>query len=140
MVYFVGSKELVMSYVRKTRDEFLIVGDFGYGHGYEEVSAYDTRREAKEDIKEYRASGIGVYKIVKRRIKLDPSDYAPFPSWDALLERRREIELTRLAHENRPTPCRCSACKPYDLGNGWTSDYQHRCVFTGAYRLTIAQV
>lgn len=60
-----------MAYVRKTRDEWIIMGNFGERFGWEEMSAYDTRHEARADIKEYRASGQGTYKIVKRRVKID---------------------------------------------------------------------
>ena len=116
-----------MAYVRKTRDEFRIMGNFGYGHGWEEMSAYDTRREAIADLKAYRASGQGAYKLVKVRIKVDPSEYAPFSSWQALMDKRYEMECLQAAHKARSEqngrPCTCSACAPYDLGNGWYSNY-----------------
>jgi len=32
-----------MTYVRKTRDEFTLLGDYGYGDGLEELSTYGTR-------------------------------------------------------------------------------------------------
>lgn len=57
-----------MSYKRKTRDEFQIHGD--YGQGFEEVTCYDTWREAKQGVREYRENEGGVYKIIKRRVKI----------------------------------------------------------------------
>jgi hypothetical protein len=60
-----------MAYIRKTEDEYQIHGNFG--QGFEEVCAYDNRKDALADIKEYRASGIGIYKIVKRRVPKPPA-------------------------------------------------------------------
>ncbi len=43
-----------MTYVRKTRDEWLIEGNYGYG--WDEVCAEATRREAIEQLRCYRAN------------------------------------------------------------------------------------
>ena len=58
-----------MSYVRKTQDEFQIWGN--YGHGFEELTAEATRKDAKERLKEYRMNQPeGTYKIVVKRIPI----------------------------------------------------------------------
>lgn len=61
-----------MAYVRKTRDQYDIETNCGYG--WEVESSYDTYKEAKEDIDGYREY-IGAYggsaRIVKRRVKID---------------------------------------------------------------------
>lgn len=41
-----------MTYVRKTRDEYVIEGNYGYG--WDEVCAEDTRRDALARLHEYR--------------------------------------------------------------------------------------
>ncbi len=58
-----------MSYTRKTRDEYEVQGNYGYG--WEMVTCEDSRKEAKERLREYRENETGVaFKIVKRRVKL----------------------------------------------------------------------
>lgn len=56
-------------YIRKTKDEYQLHGDYGYG--FEEVTAEETLREAKAQLKCYRLNQPGVaIKIIKRRVKL----------------------------------------------------------------------
>ena len=43
-----------MSYTRKTEDEYTIQGNYGYGDGWEDLTCYDTRREARENLRLYR--------------------------------------------------------------------------------------
>ncbi len=55
---------------RVTRDEYQIHGY--YCGGWEEVTCEDTRKEARERLKEYRENETGTaFKIVKRRVRLD---------------------------------------------------------------------
>ncbi len=57
-----------MAYVRKTRDVFEVRGDYGYGHGFECVTAEESRREALARLREYRQNEPGVpFKLVKTR-------------------------------------------------------------------------
>ena len=57
-------------YQRKTRDEWQIHQLTAYG--WEEVSAYDTRTEAKADLKEYRENQPEFpARPVKARVKID---------------------------------------------------------------------
>ena len=61
-----------MAYIRKTRDEYQIHGD--YGQGFEEVCAEDTRKEARERLKEYRENEPQYrHKIVIKRVKTEPT-------------------------------------------------------------------
>lgn len=55
---------------RKTRDEFQVWGNYGYG--WDEECAEATRKEGRERLKEYRANGGGVYQLRKRRLKVQP--------------------------------------------------------------------
>lgn len=58
-----------MPYQRKTRDEYQLWQH--WGHGWEEVCAEDTRREAMARLREYRENQPGVLvKIVKRRVRI----------------------------------------------------------------------
>lgn len=43
-----------MTYQRKTRDEWQLFVNYGYGHGYEHEVSEDSRQEIKERVKEYR--------------------------------------------------------------------------------------
>ncbi len=58
-----------MAYTRKTRDEYNIEGL--YCHGWEVVCCEDTRREARERLREYRENEPGMaFRIKKARVKL----------------------------------------------------------------------
>lgn len=55
-----------MGYIRKTQDEFQIHGNYGYG--YEEVTAANTRKEAKDYLKNYQENEPQAsFKIVTKR-------------------------------------------------------------------------
>lgn len=41
-----------MAYIRKTKDEYIVQGN--YGQGWEDITAEPTRKECKERLKEYR--------------------------------------------------------------------------------------
>ena len=57
-------------YTRKTKDEYVLITNYGYGDGWEEVLTEETFAEAKQRKKEYAENMPQyLYKIVKRRIK-----------------------------------------------------------------------
>lgn len=60
-----------MTYTRKTKDEFVLMVNYWYWHGYEEEATEETMKEAKQRKKEY-SENCPEYptKIIKRRIKL----------------------------------------------------------------------
>lgn len=56
-------------YIRKTQDEYTIQGN--YGQGWEDVCAYDNRKEAKEDLKAYLENEPQyLHRLIKRRVKI----------------------------------------------------------------------
>lgn len=56
--------------VRKTVDEYQVMGN--YGQGWECVTSEETRKEARERLKEYIENESGTaFKIVKKRVKLE---------------------------------------------------------------------
>lgn len=59
-----------MAYQRKTRDIYVIQGNYGYGHGWEDECSEDSRREARQRLKEYRENGPGAYRLICRRERL----------------------------------------------------------------------
>lgn len=59
-----------MAYIRKTRDEWEIQGNYGYGHGWECVNTEDTRQDAKRSVAEYRANERFPFRVVKKRVKI----------------------------------------------------------------------
>lgn len=57
-----------MARKRKTRDVWEVRGNYGYGHGWECVTAEVTRKEALARLREYRENEPGVpFKLVKTR-------------------------------------------------------------------------
>jgi len=58
-----------MAYTRKTKDEYIIQGD--YGQGWEDVTAEDTRTEAKTRLKEYRENEpMYPHRMIVKRVKI----------------------------------------------------------------------
>jgi len=59
-------------YQRKTRDEYEIQCDYGYGDGFECVCAEDTRKEANQRRFEYLQNDTQMkrIRIVKKRVKI----------------------------------------------------------------------
>lgn len=55
---------------RKTEDIWTVQGNYGHGHGWEDLTSETTRAEAKQRLKEYRDNEPGVsHRLVKQRIK-----------------------------------------------------------------------
>lgn len=50
------------------RPEYVVQGNHGYGHGWEDETTEETMRLAKKRIGEYRANAPGSYRIVTRRV------------------------------------------------------------------------
>jgi hypothetical protein len=46
---------------------YVVQGNYGYGHGWEDEAASESRKEARTDLRAYRENGPGVYRMVKRR-------------------------------------------------------------------------
>lgn len=57
------------AYIRKTRDIFEVQGN--YGCGWECVTAEETRKEAKERLKEYRANESVPFRLVTKRERIE---------------------------------------------------------------------
>ena len=61
-----------MAYVRKTKDEYQLLCDYGYGDGWEYVLAEDTMKEARQRKKEYMENAPQYsYRIVKKLVPID---------------------------------------------------------------------
>ena len=59
-----------MTRTRKTVDSFNVQGH--YTHGWEDVSAYDTRADARQGLKEYRENERGTaFQLIKRRERIE---------------------------------------------------------------------
>jgi len=57
-----------MAYTRKTVDEYQIHGNYGFG--FEDVTAEDTYKAAKEQLKCYRENEPYQFKIVVKRVRI----------------------------------------------------------------------
>ena len=55
-----------MAYIRKTTDEYQVQGN--YGHGWEMVTAEETRKAAREQLKYYNANESYPHRIVLKRV------------------------------------------------------------------------
>ena len=61
-------------YTRKTKDEFQLHVNYGYGHGFEHEISEDTLKEASERKREYQANCPQyATKIIRKRIKIVPA-------------------------------------------------------------------
>lgn len=57
--------------VAKTRLIHVVQGNYGYGHGWEDVTAADTRKEALAHLREYRENERGVpFRLIRRRERI----------------------------------------------------------------------
>ena len=45
----------------------ILQGNYGYGHGYEDLTASENFKEIQDDLKAYRDNEGGTYRIIKRR-------------------------------------------------------------------------
>ena len=46
---------------------WILQGNYGYGHGFEDLTAEETHREIRQRAKEYRENEGGNYRIIQRR-------------------------------------------------------------------------
>jgi hypothetical protein len=57
--------------VPKTQVIHVVQGNYGYGHGWEDVTAEDTRKEALVRLREYRENEVGVpFRLIRRRERI----------------------------------------------------------------------
>jgi hypothetical protein len=57
--------------VPKTRLIWVVQGNYGYGHGWEDVTAAETWKEAKGYLRDYRENERGVpFRVIRRREKI----------------------------------------------------------------------
>jgi len=57
-----------MAYIRKTRDEWEIQGNYGFG--WECVNTETTRKDANRSYKEYISNERVPFRVVKKRVKI----------------------------------------------------------------------
>lgn len=59
-----------MAYQRKTRDEYVLLGNWGYG--WDEVLTEDSYKDIRQRYKEYLENDHrAIYRIQKRRVPID---------------------------------------------------------------------
>jgi hypothetical protein len=58
--------------VAKTKQVYVVQGNYGYGHGWEDLTAEDDRKEARDRLREYRENERGVpFRLIKRRERIE---------------------------------------------------------------------
>ena len=57
---------------RKTRDEYWIMGNYGYG--WEFICSEDSHKDAMRTYRDYLENerDIGAFKVIKKRVKVEP--------------------------------------------------------------------
>ncbi len=50
---------------------WVLQGDYGYGHGWEDLCASEAKKEVKDDLRAYEENEGGCYRIIQRREKND---------------------------------------------------------------------
>jgi hypothetical protein len=53
----------------KTQMIYVVQGNYGYGHGWEDLTAEVTRKEGIARLREYRANENAPFRIISRRVK-----------------------------------------------------------------------
>lgn len=57
----------------KTKKICVVQGNYGYGHGWEDLAVEDTRKECLTRLREYRDNEQGVpFRVIRRRVKRSP--------------------------------------------------------------------
>ena len=46
---------------------YVLQGNYGYGHDYEDLTAAESYKEIRQNLKEYRENEVGNYRVIKRR-------------------------------------------------------------------------
>lgn len=113
-----------MTYIRKTRDEYLI--EQQTAQGWEEVCSEDTRAEARQRRNEYRGNQpefpVRIRKVRVRKHDPIPRDFAVQPLRD---------------DERPPGRCECGYCGlawDDDKSTEWTPTPSGRCPFEYFHR------
>lgn len=74
MSIFKESKGETMAYIRKTRDEYHLLANYGFGHGWEHETTELTAKEGRARLKEYRENAPQFrYKLQRKRVRKDPA-------------------------------------------------------------------
>jgi len=67
----VGAAPGTSKRVAKTKLLHVVQGNYGYGHGWEDLTAEDTRKEALARLREYRENERGVaFRLIRRRERI----------------------------------------------------------------------
>ena len=55
--------------MKKNKYQYLYVlqGNYGYGHGWEDLTASESYKEVRSDLTDYRLNEGGTYRIINRR-------------------------------------------------------------------------
>jgi len=89
---------------RKTRDLYVVQGNYGYGHGWEDLTAAETRKEARSLLKDYRENEPStptrlVHKMVRIQLRL-PGVRDPAPKKERYrMPFKHKTSFTRLGGE-----------------------------------------
>jgi hypothetical protein len=56
--------------MRKNKYQYLHIlqGNYGYGHGWEDLCTSESYREVRQNLKEYRENEGGNYRLIERRV------------------------------------------------------------------------
>jgi hypothetical protein len=55
--------------ISKWKIQHIVQGNYGYGHGWEDEYPSFDRADALARLKEYRANGTGIYRLIRRKVE-----------------------------------------------------------------------
>lgn len=100
--------------VPKTEEIIVIQGNYG-SHGWEDVSAYSKAeaKQAREDLRAYRHSGAGVYRLIRRRVDRVTQEPAKRGSRLTAADKRFRATMSRIGKpRSNPATSRKKASDP----------------------------
>lgn len=101
--------------VPKTEEIIVIQGNYG-SHGWEDVSAYSKAeaKQAREDLRAYRHSGAGVYRLIRRRVDRVTQEPAKRGSRLTAADKRFRATMSRIGKSRSNPAVECSASPKRD--------------------------
>lgn len=105
--------------VPKTEEILIIQGNYG-SHGWEDVSAYakSETKQAREDLRAYRTSGAGVYRLIRRRVNRVTQEPAKRGSRLSAADKRFRATMSRIGKPRSNPAVACSPNKKRDKYRG----------------------
>lgn len=106
MVFGVKTKKVKEKKTPKTREVFVIKGNYGYGHGFEDETQETSYWGAKNRLKEYNENMPNVpHRIVRKRVPyFELSENERKQNFKEMEEYDKRVKVARLKRQQRNSP------------------------------------